>query len=97
MIPIQRLIEGFDGRCYFCGTPVSLNERAGRYYATRDHLMPKSRSGSNGANNVVLACMACNAMKGNMSENEFMRLVRKAEQDRLDAAWRAAHPEQNWT
>lgn len=40
---------------------------------TLDHLVPKSKGGTNRLTNLGLACATCNSRKGSMSEQEFMR------------------------
>lgn len=51
-----------DGNhCRYCGTEVSWNDRKGRYGATYDFVDP---DGLGTADNVVVACRACNAGKG---------------------------------
>lgn len=42
-------------RCAYCGTTEEL---------TTDHVMPKSRGGTNDPDNLVLACRDCNMKKG---------------------------------
>lgn len=60
------------GRCYWCGvelflitegtdvTKIPLSKRA-----TLDHVMPRSRGGSNKKNNLVTACHDCNNNRQN--------------------------------
>jgi 5-methylcytosine-specific restriction endonuclease McrA len=51
-----------DGyRCQYCGRHRS--ELRGRVYLTRDHVVPISRGGDNGWQNVVTACSPCNNRK----------------------------------
>lgn len=69
-----------DGRCHYCRgemirpehdrTP-SGSRRPGKL-ATRDHLLPRSRGGSDQPHNLVLACSTCNAKKGDRTEEEFL-------------------------
>jgi 5-methylcytosine-specific restriction endonuclease McrA len=44
------------GRCYWCGVKV------GRHYQV-DHVMPTALGGSNGPENLVISCVACNLAK----------------------------------
>jgi 5-methylcytosine-specific restriction endonuclease McrA len=44
------------GRCYWCRTKVR-----GSYHV--DHVVPLSRGGSNGPENIVIACPTCNMQK----------------------------------
>jgi hypothetical protein len=53
-------------RCPYCGH--DFESRGGR---TIDHLVPKSRGGSNAAANLVTACARCNVDKADMLLTEF--------------------------
>src|SRR2546423_6749353 len=55
-------------RCQFCGR--SQQELRHRECLTRDHLVPLSRGGTNGWNNVLTACSSCNTRKGNLLPEE---------------------------
>ena len=52
------------GRCYWCG------ERVGKEYH-RDHVFPVTKGGSNGRENLVIACPTCNLSKGAKLPHEF--------------------------
>ncbi|MDE2688549.1 MAG: RNA-guided endonuclease IscB [Chloroflexota bacterium] len=55
-----------DGaRCAYCG-----NARAGRYEL--DHIVPRSRGGTDRVSNLVVSCHDCNIAKGNASVEEFL-------------------------
>ena len=55
-----------DGvKCAYCG-----NTRAGRYEL--DHIVPRSRGGSNRVSNLVVSCHDCNVRKGNLSVEKFL-------------------------
>lgn len=57
------LLEKWNRRCGYCGqTNVAFEV---------DHIHPRSRGGSNRISNLVLACHACNAAKGNQTAAEF--------------------------
>lgn len=47
--------------CHWCKRALSFSA------ATVDHLVARSRGGSNQRNNLVLACFACNNTRGNES------------------------------
>src|SRR2546428_8916460 len=55
-------------RCQFCGR--TQQELRHRECLTRDHLVPLSRGGTNGWNNVLTACSSCNTRKGNLLPEE---------------------------
>lgn len=50
-------------RCYYCGIVA----KDGHV----DHMVPKSRGGSNGLSNLVWACASCNLSKGRLTAEEF--------------------------
>jgi len=56
-------------RCQYCGR--KLMDLRPRESLTRDHLVPLSRGGSNGWDNVVTACSPCNTRKGNRMPEEI--------------------------
>lgn len=51
------------GRCRYCDTRLETN------YAI-DHVIPKSRGGSNDLDNLVLTCKSCNSRKGARTPEE---------------------------
>lgn len=48
--------------CYYCNSA----------WNTRDHLTPLVRGGSNRIDNIVSACLSCNARKGSKTLEEFL-------------------------
>jgi len=65
-------LEKHGSKCHWCGfrlTPVT---------ATKDHLQPISRFGTDVLPNIVPSCSRCNSLKGNMNAEEFR-------------AWKRAH------
>lgn len=60
-----------DGRCFYCDTEIT-------HYSKRsnsleiDHMIPKSRNGSDDIDNLVAACRACNRSKHDMTADEFI-------------------------
>ena len=55
--------------CYYCATSIRENAQV-------EHLRPLARGGSNGFNNIVLACPSCNRKKHALSETQFWRRLR---------------------
>lgn len=53
------------GKCHWCGVDV------GEIFHV-DHVIPLSRGGSNGPENIVIACVSCNTSKGNKMPNEWV-------------------------
>ena len=60
----QYLLEKWDRQCAYCrktDTPLEI-----------EHIVPKSKGGSNRVSNLTLACTACNRKKGNKSLEQFL-------------------------
>ena len=59
----EYLLEKWQRKCAYCGkTDVPLEI---------EHIIPKSRGGSNRASNLAIACNPCNQKKGNQTAAEF--------------------------
>lgn len=59
----EYLLEKFNRQCCYCGkTGVPLEI---------EHIIPKSRGGTNRIDNLCLACHECNQRKGNQTAEEF--------------------------
>lgn len=76
----EYLLEKWGRKCAYCGAtnmPLEI-----------EHIIPKSRGGSNRASNLTLACNACNQCKGNQTAEEFgyPAIQGKAKQPLKDAA-----------
>lgn len=61
---VQAQYERQKGKCYWCGVKVGDN-----YHV--DHIHPLSRGGSNGPENLVIACPHCNESKGAKLPHEW--------------------------
>jgi 5-methylcytosine-specific restriction endonuclease McrA len=57
------LLEKFERQCSYCGGRETAFEL--------DHVVPKSRGGSDRASNLVLSCHECNAAKGDKTAAEW--------------------------
>jgi 5-methylcytosine-specific restriction endonuclease McrA len=57
------LLEKFQHRCAYCQRSQIVFEL--------DHILPRSRGGSDRASNLALSCHACNSAKGNRTASEF--------------------------
>jgi 5-methylcytosine-specific restriction endonuclease McrA len=59
----EYLLEKWERKCAYCGqagTPLEI-----------DHIIPRSRGGSNRVDNLTIACCECNRRKGNLSLEVF--------------------------
>lgn len=62
----EYLSEKFEHRCCYCGIP----EGEGRKFEV-EHIIPKSRGGSNRISNLAWSCHDCNKEKGNRTAEEY--------------------------
>lgn len=59
-------------KCRYCGIPLTWRN------ATIDHIVPKSKNGSDDSHNLAIACNRCNNDKDDLSEADFrMKLSRR--------------------
>ena len=68
--------------CHYCETDLVAYDEVFPDSATIDHVIPKSKGGSNEASNLVACCSSCNGLKGSMSYDEFI----------AEAPWRFVKP-----
>lgn len=67
---LRELYEKVNGVCFHCKMLTELTLERKDLQATRDHLIPKSRGGGEGAN-IVLSCYRCNQDKGSTMPSEL--------------------------
>jgi len=74
----RRNLYARDGnRCQYCGNRFPTAE------LSIDHVMPQSRGGGNSWENLVCACVRCNARKGNRTPKEAgMSLIKRPQEPR---------------
>ena len=93
-----------ENRCQYCGRTFPTRE------LTLDHVRPRVQGGENSWNNLVCACVKCNARKGGRTPRQAgMRLVREPLQPKRNPAitirlgsgkydsWKAFLDEAYWT
>ena len=61
------LFKKHNGRCVYCGSKAEEIE----------HIIPKSKGGTDSVHNLVIACRKCNELKGKLSLKEFGKLMNK--------------------
>ena len=59
----------FDGCCAYCGRRITFRE------LDIDHVVPKSKGGSNDLQNLFPSCMRCNRLKDSLSIEEFRKEI----------------------
>jgi 5-methylcytosine-specific restriction endonuclease McrA len=63
----EQVFERDDYRCVYCGERFDVGE------LTVDHVQPRMRGGDHSSGNLVTACCACNARKGGLRVEGFLR------------------------
>jgi 5-methylcytosine-specific restriction endonuclease McrA len=63
----NRIYKRDNHECVYCGSKKQL---------TLDHVIPKSRGGSNNWENLVTSCFKCNSKKSNMTPDEAKMKLR---------------------
>lgn len=80
----KRLWSAQQGKCFYCERPTVIRKiksgvRQPGNLATLDHVVPLSMDGRFApTQNCVVACRACNHARGNMPQDDFLKLVRTA-------------------
>jgi 5-methylcytosine-specific restriction endonuclease McrA len=65
---VRRQLEAQRGRCYWCKKPMGAKYQV-------DHVIPISKGGSNGRENIVMACRPCNSYKRAKMPSEFAGIL----------------------
>jgi hypothetical protein len=82
LLPVRREVERLAHRdgwdCAYCG--CALDGKPDRPRPHVDHVIPKSRGGSNSITNKVLSCPRCNLSKGARTPEEWREAMAKKEQ-----------------
>lgn len=53
------------GKCWYCGRSLSMLKNS-PFFATLDHIVPKSAGGEDHFYNLVVCCRDCNTAKGSI-------------------------------
>lgn len=80
MVKIILLSGEQNHRCCYCGNSMTYHDfcrkgPAPRNAMTRDHVIPKSYGGCGYHRNIVIACIQCNSLRGNIHAYVFHRLM----------------------
>lgn len=77
---IVRLHAQQGGKCYFCNCDTHLLESTQNKMtpitATIEHLIPKSKGGTNAPSNLKMSCHQCNSLRGNMHAVEWLQIAK---------------------
>jgi 5-methylcytosine-specific restriction endonuclease McrA len=73
---IRKLFKRQNGKCYYCGCEMRMFRKTGPHplppdYATKDHVIPRSKGGVGNIGNLVAACNKCNMSRSSMDAQEF--------------------------
>ena len=74
----EYLLEKFGRKCYYCGAKDVPLEK--------EHILPRSKGGTNRVSNLTVSCRECNQEKGNRHPNEIAGDLGKRVQSALRAA-----------
>lgn len=76
------LFERDNWTCAYCGKQLNIKT------ATIDHILPRSRGGSNSWNNCVTSCVSCNYLKDDKTLGEAgMKLLIKPKEPKVSDFW----------
>lgn len=79
MSKIDYLWQIQDGKCQYCNSKMKRKNNC-----TREHIIPKSKGGSNHIGNIALVCKTCNNNRGNdMTDPRVIELLHT----RLTTKW----------
>jgi 5-methylcytosine-specific restriction endonuclease McrA len=67
------------GLCFYCKNPCFMGEAdqgqlSKKRMATAEHAIPSSKGGTDHLSNIVMACAACNHLRGDMGFDKFRHL-----------------------
>ena len=74
----EYLLEKFGRKCYYCGAKDVPLEK--------EHILPRSKGGTNRVSNLTVSCKSCNQKKGNKHPDEIQGDLGKRVQSALRAA-----------
>lgn len=60
------------GRCFWCNRRIVMKPRHGEMQASLDHIIPQSKGGWDGIDNVVISCVPCNNERGDMDAELYL-------------------------
>ena len=83
-VALTAMFDRAGNRCIWCGRSLSSRHPDSSY----EHLIPKSRNGTNHPDNLLPACLDCNNRRSNLSPAEWLEIIiGEGNQPRLDIIW----------
>lgn len=70
---VDLLLQWQRSMCYYCAEPFAVGNNGPVFH--RDHFIALVDGGPTTLNNTVLSCPRCNAQKGRMGGDDFVRLI----------------------
>ena len=71
------MVKLFKNRCFYCDDYHNIHK------LTVDHIIPKSKGGTNDITNLVPSCHQCNSKKADFDINYFMREILKLKECKI--------------
>ncbi len=74
---VPLLLMRTHGRCIYCGEVLKFsgNYKRGEPLLTIDHVVPRSKGGSNDIENLVPSCNRCNSNKSDLNSEDFIIIL----------------------
>lgn len=83
MRQIARLLERDGNLCHWCRQPFTTSRRSS-HRVSREHVVPRSRGGSNDDENMLLAGQTCNSTRGSVDYTKWRAAIDEAVRRRPD-------------
>lgn len=74
----RMLCEHQNGKCFYCRSTITFHRKK-LHSLDIDHKIPISKGGDDAVDNLVAACKPCNALKRNMTDEEFLARFSRSE------------------